>query len=92
MAGYVLFYFSHSIKVNEKFTEHVFACVLWHKPDDDPDKFGNPTKTRKLNEYLPYGSSWFLPVQRIYCRYAAAETQKESGKKLVTVPIDDKHL
>lgn len=50
-AGYVLYYFSHSINLNGKFA-HVFACVLWHKPDENLDRFGNPTKTWKLNDVL----------------------------------------
>ena len=48
-------YFSHFIKVNGRFTEQIFACVLWHKPGDDPDKFGNPTKTWVF-------ALWPLPV------------------------------
>ena len=91
-AGYVLYYFSHSINLNGKFAQHVFACVLWHKPDENPDRFGNPTKTWKLNDFLAYGPSRFLPVQRIYCRFAAAETQVEGEQKIVSVPLDSKHL
>ena len=87
-AGYVLFYFSHSIKLNGKFVQHVFASVMWYKSDDNPNQFGNPTKTWKLNEFLAYGPSHFLPVQRIYCRFAAAETLVEGEKKIVTVPLD----
>ena len=87
-AGYVLYYFSHSIKLNGAFVQHVFACVLWHKPDENPDRFGNPTKTWKLNDFLAHGPSRFLPVQRIYYRFAAAETLTEGEKKIVTVPLD----
>ena len=87
-AGYVLFYFSHSMKLNGRFVQHVFAFVRWHKPDDCPDQFGNPTKTWKLNDCLAFGPSSFLPVQRIYCRFAAAETLVGEEKKVVTVPLD----
>ena len=91
-AGYVLYYFSHSINLNGKFVQYVFACVLGHKPDENPDQFGNPTKTWKLNDFLAHGPSRFLPVQRIYCRFAAAETLVEGEKKIVTVPLDSKNL
>ena len=89
-AGSVLFYFSHSIKLNGNFVQHVFARVLWYKPDNNPDLYGNPTKMWKLNDLLPYGPSNLIPVQRIYCRYAAAETVVEGEKKLITVPLDNK--
>lgn len=88
LAGHVLFYLSHSIKLNGKYVKHVFASVMWYRPDDHPDQFGNPTKTFKLNEFLAYGPSSFLPVQRIYCRAAAAETLVGGEKKIVTVPLD----
>ena len=90
-AGYVLYYFSHSIKFNGKLFQHVFARVLWHKPDQNPDQFGNPTKTWKLNDLVGNGPSSFLPVNRIYCRYAAAETLVDGEKKLVTVALDSTH-
>ena len=51
-----------SIKWNGKYVQHVFASVIWYGPDDHPDQFGNPTKTFKLNEFLAYGPSSFLPV------------------------------
>ena len=87
-AGYVLYFFSHSIKLNGKFVNHLFASVLWHKPDQDPDRFGNPTKTWKLNDFLVHGPSRFMPVQRIYCRFASAQTLIDGEKKIVTVPLD----
>lgn len=80
-AGCVLCYFSHSIKLDGKFVQHVFARVLWHKADENADRFGNPTKTWKLNDHVPNGPSRFLPVQRIHCRYAAAETEVDGEKK-----------
>ena len=89
-AGYVLYFFSHSIKLNEKFVNHTFASVLWHKPDQDPDQFGNPTKTWKLNDFLVHGPSRFMPVQRIYCRFASAQTLIDGENKIVTVPLDRK--
>ena len=73
VAGYVLFLFPHSIKLGQRFVEHVFACTVWQKEDEDPEQFGNPTKTWKLNKYVAHGPSRFLPVERIYCRYSAAE-------------------
>lgn len=91
VAGCVLFYFSHSVKLDGKFVEHVFACTVWHKADEDPDHFGNPTKTWKLNKYVAHGSSRFLPVQRIYCRYSAAETLIGGEKKLVSVALNNYH-
>ena len=36
-AGHVLYYFLNSITLNGKFVQNVFACVLWHKPDENPD-------------------------------------------------------
>ena len=78
-AGHVLYYFLHSITLNGKGVQNVFACVLWHKPDENPDRL-------KLNDFLAHGLSCFLPVQRIYCRFAASETQLEGQKRIVTVP------
>ena len=78
-AGHVLYYFLHSITLNGKCVQNVFACVLRHKPDENPDRL-------KLNDFSAHGLSCFLPVQRIYCRFAAAETQFEGKNRIVTVP------
>ena len=46
-AGHVLYYFLHSITLNGKCVQNVFACVLWHKPDENPDRL-------KLNDFLAH--------------------------------------
>ena len=87
-AGKVDYYFSHSLALNGRCLLHVFACVTWHKPDDSSDLFLNPTRTFKARDYVAGGPSRFMPVQRIYCRYAWAEIMVGNEKKLVTVPLD----
>ena len=47
-------FWNHTL--NGEFVQHVFACILWHKPDENPDRFENPPKTRKL-EVLIYTDS-----------------------------------
>lgn len=67
--------------------KHVFAVVSWYVPSEDPDQFGNPTKTWN-NHFLNGGPSRFLPVQRIHCRFASAEVHFGGEKKLVTVALE----
>ena len=62
-AGYVLYYFSHSIKFNGKFLQHIFACVSWYKPDGNPDEFGNPTLWT-----IPFYASTENALQVCCCR------------------------
>ena len=85
--GIVTFYIVHSVKINEKFVQHVFAVVWWNKGDKDQDFFGKPVQVWKFDEYEPCGPALFMPVQRIAQKYACCSVTLHGHTKLVTSPL-----
>ena len=71
---------------------HLFASILWHKPDKDLDRCGNPTTTWELNDFLLHGPSSFIHLLRIYGRFASAQILTDGEKKTVTVPMENNCL
>ena len=84
-AGSVFFYFSHSIKVAEKYQTHYFACVRWYKPAalELREFSGKPTDVWKC-QFQDGGTSSIIPIQRIYSRFACAKIKSDSK----TIPIE----
>ena len=63
--GLVDFYFFHSLKSDQQFTQHVFACVTWFKAATDTMFNGlNPLVVSSKYVY-PGGPSRYLPAERI---------------------------
>lgn len=85
-AGTVQYFFSHSIKLADEHFTHYFACVRWYVPDEESNNYGNPIKVFK-HQLHPGGPSSFMPVQRIFSRYASVELEKEGQKNIVVSPI-----
>ena len=72
-AGTAQYYFRHSIKLGNDYLTHYFACMRWYIPDEDTDSYGNPCS--------------FMPVQRIFSRFATAKFEQEGEKKIAVSPI-----
>ena len=85
--GLVDFYFSHSVKSDQGFTKHVFACVTWFNTTNDTIfKDLNPlVVASKVNVY-PGGPSRFLPVQRIHakCGFAILTTDNNQHRYIIS--------
>ena len=85
--GMIEFYFSHSLKVDEEFIVFYFACVTWHQKVEDTNFNVNPLCVASMNT-LPFGSSRFLPVQRISTKCAIAiEENERKDKRYILSPL-----
>ena len=40
--GVVLFYFMHSVMINDQCHQHAFAVVWWYQADQEKDYYGKP--------------------------------------------------
>lgn len=85
-AGTVQYYFSHSIKLADEHLIHYFACVRWYIPHEESTSYGNPIKIYK-NQIHPGGPSSFMPVQRIFSRFASAELELAGQNNIAVSPI-----
>ena len=84
--GTVNFYFTHSLRIGRSYHCFHFACVRWYRPDERPNAIGNPVSVWRKN-YQEGGPSSFIPVQRIFSRFAYAEIKSDDDVKLVVSPI-----
>ena len=85
--GIVNFYFVHNVKLNGEFCQHAFAVVWWYKADSDQGYFGKPAQVWKPFDYKPCGPSLFMPVQRIWKKFACCSMKINDAEKLVVSPI-----
>jgi hypothetical protein len=85
----VKYYFCHSLKVEEKYEKFHFACVQWYQPDPDCDNIGNPVQIWRESFQLG-GPASFIPVQRMYSRFAFTKLKKPDCNKIVVSPIGRK--
>ena len=86
-AGTVHYYFRHSVKVGDEHLTHYFACVRWYLPHrESTSLYGNPVRVCE-NRLYPGGPSSFMPVQRIFSRFASAEFELEGQKHVAVTPI-----
>ena len=86
-AGTVQYYFRHSVKVSDEHLTHHFACVKWYLPHrESTSLYGNPVRVCE-NRFYPGGPSSFMPVQRIFSRFASAELELEGQKHIAVVPV-----
>ena len=79
--GIVKYYFTHSIKLGEEHVMHYFACVRWFLAQEE-SYFANPIKLNK-NKFHPGVPALFMPLQRVYSRFASAELELE-GQQTVS--------
>lgn len=84
--GFVLFYFMHSVKINDQCHQHAFAVVWWYQADQEKDYYGKPVLVWK-KRYAPCGPALFVPVQRIAQRFACSLAELSGEEKLVVSPI-----
>ena len=84
--GVVLFYFMHSVKINDQCHQHAFAVVWWYQADQEKDYYGKPVLVWK-KRYAPCGPALFVPVQRIAQRFACSLAELSGEEKLVVSPI-----
>ena len=85
-AGTAQYYFRHSIKLGNDHLTHYFACMRWYIPDEDTNSYGNPIKVFK-NKFQPGGPCSFMPVQRIFSRFATAKFEQKGEMKIAVSPI-----
>lgn len=72
-AGSVQYYFKHSVQLEDQFHQHCFACVRWYIPHAESlSLYGNPIKVYR-NKFYQGGPSSFIPVQRLFSRFASVE-------------------
>lgn len=65
--GKVLYYLSHSIKINEKYVPHLFAAVAWFSRHSSRLGYGKPLEVWN-NDFINDGPSLFLPIHMISSR------------------------
>ena len=78
------YFLQHTVKTGEQNQQHVFALVDWHDVDEDKEKYGKPVEIWK-KAFLPGGPSRYLPVARIYCKFAVAASYDD---KVVIIPLN----
>ena len=85
-AGIVRYYFKHSIQFGDEHLTNCFACMKWYIPHKQSTSlYGNPIRVCK-KYFHPGGQSSFMPVQRIFSRFASAELEREDKNKLWWLP------
>ena len=82
--GLVKFYFLHSILLEGKYEQHIFACVQWLATNEDRELFRRPVEVWEQKVFEPAGPSTFIPIQRVYCKFACANV---GHQKAVISPI-----
>ena len=85
-AGTAQYYFRHSIKLGNDHLTHYFACMRWYIADEATNSYGNPVKVFK-NKFQQGGPCSYMPVQRIFCRFATGKFEQEGEKKIAVCPI-----
>ena len=85
--GIVNFYFVHNVKLNGEFCQHAFAVVWWYNADHDQGYFGKPAQVWKSFDYKPCGPALFMPVQRIWQKFACCSMKINEPEKFVISPI-----
>ena len=83
--GIVQYYFTHSIKLGEEHVAHYFACVRWFLAHEE-SYFANPIKIYK-NKFHPGGPASFMPLQRVFSRFASAELELEGQQTIAVAQI-----
>ena len=83
--GIVQYYFTHSIKLGEEHVTHYFACVRWFLAHEE-SYFANPIKIYK-NKFHPGGPASFMPLQRVFSRFASAELKLEGQQTIAVAQI-----
>ena len=87
--GKILFYLKHTITVNGRFYDHVIAKVDWFKPftsDRLKTYFGKPVMLYRYSLFERPNSALFMPVQRIFCKFAHSKTIVEFHNAIVCIP------
>lgn len=83
--GVVQYFMKHGIEINQKIIIHVFAVMKWFREFDEPHSYPSPLSVWFNNRYEHQaGTSTYLPVQRITCKYAYVKT-KHSGRDVQIV-------
>ena len=83
--GIVQYYFTHSTKLGEEHVMHYFACVRWFLAQEE-SYFANPIKINK-NKFHPGRPALFMPLQRVYSRFASAELELEGQQTIAVAQI-----
>ena len=86
--GHVKFYFVHTVKIENTYLQHLFACVQWCcKQEESRRPYKRPIEVWQHKKYEQPGPASFIPVQRIYCKFASASLKADGTQITVTSPI-----
>lgn len=85
--GTVKFYFLHVAVINGVRKRHCFASVDWLQPYTKGENYPNPITTWYKYRYFRGTCASFMPVQRIYSRFAGAEAKHGQSEILITCPL-----
>ena len=80
-------HFVHIVKLNGEFCQHAFAVVWWYKADTDQGYFGKPAQVWKPFDDKPCRPALFMPVRRIWKKFACCSMKINDAEKLVISPI-----
>ena len=83
----VKFYMMHCLKREDKYEKHIFACVNWYSEDAEKEFYRSPVEVWKRKEFDVPGPACFIPVQRLYSKFAAVNITKNGCEKIVISPI-----
>ena len=83
LPGEIRYFVSHTIQLEGKLMEHIFAVVSWYKFV----QYSSLSSPNELwsSEVVSPGPSTFIPIQRIYCRYVIID---KSNYRLKIIPLE----
>ena len=85
--GTVKCYFTHTVEINCVRKHHCFACIDWHQPYPYEIQYPAPVSVWYMSRYFRGTSAIFMPVQRIYSRFAGVEKTDNNSGILITCPL-----
>ena len=86
-SGTVKCYFTHTVEISGFRKQHCFACIDWHQPYPSKLQYPSPVSVWYKSRYFRRTSAIFMPVQRIYARFAGVEKTDNGSGILITCPL-----
>lgn len=86
--GFVKFFVVNTIRFEyNQYKKHVFACIDWYKEDTQKELYRRPVEVWRLKSFTQAGPAAFMPIQRCFCKFAAANEKMNGVEKLIVSPI-----
>ena len=70
-----------------QYKKHVFACIDWYKEDTQKELYPCPVEVWRVTSFTQAGPAAFMPIQRCFCKFAAANDKMNGVEKLIVSPI-----